>query len=81
MARSVGSTFDPALPIAKEEHVGAINWGFVAGKTQTYLPWGRGSILIFLTSRRYGFTRCCVPMGTPYREAEVNLIRRLTGKQ
>src|SRR6266568_1849940 len=34
MARSVGSTFDAVLPIAKEERVGAINWGFVAGKTQ-----------------------------------------------
>jgi hypothetical protein len=39
MARPVGSTFDTILPIAKQERVGAINWGFVAGKTQTYLPW------------------------------------------
>src|SRR5882724_11504586 len=31
MARSVGSTFDTVLPIAKQERVGAINWGFVAG--------------------------------------------------
>lgn len=38
MARPVGSTFDTILPIAKQERVGAINWGFVAGKTQTYLP-------------------------------------------
>jgi len=47
MARPVGSTFDTVLPIAKEERVGAINWGFVAGKTQTYLPWTRGSIRTF----------------------------------
>ena len=39
MARGAGSTFDTILPIASREHVGAINWGFVAGKTQTYLPW------------------------------------------
>jgi hypothetical protein len=39
MARSVGSTFDTILPIVKEEQVGRINWGFVAGKTQTYLKW------------------------------------------
>src|SRR5436853_7189704 len=38
MARSAGSTFDTVLPIAKQERVGAINWGFVAGKAQTYLP-------------------------------------------
>jgi hypothetical protein len=39
MARGNGSTFDVILPIAKRERVGAINWGLVAGKTQTYLPW------------------------------------------
>ena len=39
MARGNGSTFDTVLPIAKKYHVAAINWGLVAGKTQTYLPW------------------------------------------
>ncbi len=39
MARPRGSTFQGILPIAKEYKVAAINWGLVAGKTQTYLPW------------------------------------------
>jgi hypothetical protein len=39
MARSVGSTFDTILPLAKKYHVAAINWGLVVGKTQTNLPW------------------------------------------
>ncbi len=39
MARPVGSTFDTILPIAKKHHVAAINWGLVAGRTQTYLAW------------------------------------------
>ena len=39
MARGNGSTFEGSLPIAKKYHVGAINWGLVAGKTQTFLPW------------------------------------------
>lgn len=39
MARPRGSTFESILPVAKEMHVAAINWGFVAGKSQTYLPW------------------------------------------
>jgi len=60
MARSVGSTFDTVLPIAKQERVGAINWGFVAGKTQTYLP-THGSTPMFEASHRCGFTRSCVP--------------------
>jgi hypothetical protein len=38
MARSVGSTFDTILPIAKRYHVAA-NWGLVGAKTQTCLPW------------------------------------------
>ena len=39
MARPLGSTIESILPIAKRHNVGAINWGLVAGKTQTYFPW------------------------------------------
>jgi hypothetical protein len=39
MARSVGSTFENTLPIARKYHAGAINWGLVQGKTQTIFPW------------------------------------------
>ena len=39
MARPLGSTFQTILPILKEAHVGAYNWGFVNGKSQTIYPW------------------------------------------
>jgi len=39
MARPFGSTFQDILPILKKYNVGAYNWGFVAGKTQTHCPW------------------------------------------
>ena len=39
MARPAGSPSDPILAYLKSEHVGAYNWGFVAGKTQTIYPW------------------------------------------
>jgi hypothetical protein len=39
MARPRGSTFQKILPIFARRHVGAINWGFVSGKTQTIYPW------------------------------------------
>ncbi|HEY0109165.1 MAG TPA: cellulase family glycosylhydrolase [Fibrella sp.] len=39
MARGVNSKFQTHLPIAKRERVGMICWGFVAGKSQTFLPW------------------------------------------
>jgi hypothetical protein len=80
MARSVGSTFDTILPIAKEERVGAINWGFVAGKTQTYLPWESWQHPYVLDQPPVWFHEVLRPDGTPYRQAEVNLIRKLTGR-
>jgi hypothetical protein len=39
MARTNGSTFRTILPVARSYDVGAINWGLVQGKTQTYYPW------------------------------------------
>jgi hypothetical protein len=80
MARSVGSTFDTVLPIAKQEHVGAINWGFVAGKTQTYLPWDSWQHPYVLDQSPVWFHEVLRPDGTPYRAAEVDQIRQLTGR-
>lgn len=80
MARSIGSTFDTILPIAKQEHVGAINWGFVAGKTQTYLPWESWQHPYILDQPPVWFHEVLHPDGTPYRQAEVDLIKRLTGR-
>jgi hypothetical protein len=39
MARPVGCTFEAILPYLKQENIGAFNWGFVAGRTQTIYPW------------------------------------------
>jgi len=81
MARSVGSTFDTILPIAKQEHVGAINWGFVAGKTQTYFPWESWEHPYVKSQPPVWFHEVLRPDGTPYRQAEVDLIRELTSKR
>jgi hypothetical protein len=81
MARPEGSTFDLILPIAKQEHVGAINWGFVAGKTQTYFPWESWEHPYIVHPPPVWFHEVLRPDGTPYREAEVNLIRKLTGQK
>ena len=80
MARSVGSTFDTILPIAKQEHVGAINWGLVAGKTQTYYPWESWQHPYILSDPPVWFHEVFRSDGTPYRQAEVDLIRNLTSK-
>jgi hypothetical protein len=80
MARAVGSTFDAVLPIAKQERVGAINWGFVAGKTQTYFPWESWDHPYVHDPPPVWFHEVLRGDGTPYRQAEVDLIRQLTGK-
>ncbi len=81
MARPMGSTFDTILPIAKQERVGAINWGFVAGKTQTYLPWDSWERPYVLSQPPVWFHEVLHPDGRPYRQAEVDLIRELSGKK
>ena len=80
MARSYGSTFDTVLPIAKRYHVAAINWGLVAGKTQTYLPWDSRQYPYVDTMPTIWFHEVFRQDDTPYREREVDLIRQLTGR-
>ena len=80
MARGVGSTFDAILPIAKRRHVGAINWGFVVGKTQTNLPWDSWQKPYVLQEPPVWFHDVLYGDGKPYREQEAKLMRELTGQ-
>jgi Cellulase (glycosyl hydrolase family 5) len=80
MARGAGSTFDGSLPIAKKYNVAAINWGLVAGKTQTYLPWDSWQRPYVLLQPTIWFHEVFRNDGTPYRDHEVMLIRELTGR-
>jgi Cellulase (glycosyl hydrolase family 5) len=79
MARPVGSTFESILPIAKKQRVAAINWGLVAGKTQTYLPWDSWQKPYVREQPPVWFHEVFYPDGKPYREREVRVIRELTG--
>jgi len=78
MARSVGSTFDTILPIAKQHHIAAINWGLVAGKTHTYFPWDSWERPYVLQPPSVWFHEVFYPDGRPYREREAQLVRELT---
>lgn len=40
MARPFDSRFENILPLLKKKRIGAINWGFVSGKTNTRFAWG-----------------------------------------
>jgi Cellulase (glycosyl hydrolase family 5) len=80
MARGNGSTFDTILPIAKRERVAAINWGLVAGKTQTYLPWDSWKRPYVDIQPAIWFHEVFRQDDTPYRQREVDLMRQLTGR-
>jgi hypothetical protein len=80
MARGNKSTFEGTLPVAKKHKVAAINWGFVAGKTQTNLPWDSWQKPYVDREPAVWFHEIFYPDGRPYRAEEVDLIRKLTGK-
>ncbi|PCD04620.1 1,4-beta-xylanase [Sphingomonas spermidinifaciens] len=77
MARGNGSTFDGSLPIAKRYNVAMMNWGFVDGKTQTRFPWDSWQKPYVMAEPTIWFHEVFRADGTPYRQAEVDLIKRL----
>jgi hypothetical protein len=80
LARGNGSTFQGILPIAKQYRVAATNWGLVAGKTQTYLPWDSWQKPYIGREPSVWHHEIFRQDGTPYRQEEVDLIRRMTGR-
>jgi hypothetical protein len=81
MARGNGSTFQGSLPIAKKYHVAAINWGLVAGKTQTYLPWDSWQHPYTDREPAIWFHEIFRTDGIPYRQEEVEFIREIIGRK
>jgi Cellulase (glycosyl hydrolase family 5) len=77
MARPTGSTFEAILPVAEKDHVAAINWGFVAGKSQTYLPWDSWQKPYVDAPPKVWFHDIFRTDGTPYNQQEVNFLRQL----
>lgn len=80
MARTQDSRFESHLPFFKEEKIGCWTWGLVAGRTQTYFPWGHkpgqpGE------EPPVWFHDILRKDGKPYSEAEAALIRKLTGAE
>lgn len=80
MARGNKSTFQGSLPVAKRYKVAAINWGLVAGKSQTFLPWDSWQNPYVGRQPAVWFHEVFYTDGTPYLAEEVELIKQLTGK-
>jgi hypothetical protein len=77
MARPVGSTFATHLPWFAEQHVGAINWGFVNGRSQTIYPWDTWKNE-YSAPPTVWFHDVFQTNGVAYDSTETLLIRRLT---
>jgi len=77
MARPLGSTFMAILPILKSEKVGAYNWGFVSGKTQTIYPWDSWE-KTYRTEPPVWFHDIFRKDGTAYDERETEFIKQMT---
>jgi hypothetical protein len=78
MARPVGSRFDPNLGFLKSKKVGAYNWGFLEGKSQTTIPWDSWQTP-YTAEPPVWFHDIFRRDGTPYDAKEVAYIRELTG--
>jgi hypothetical protein len=79
MARPMGSTFAAILPLLKKENVGAYNWGFVNGKSQTIYPWDSWD-KPYTSEPVVWFHDIFRKDGTPYDPSEIKLIQQLTDK-
>jgi hypothetical protein len=77
MARPRGSTFDPVLGYLKDQKVGACNWGFVSGKTQTIYPWDSWE-KAYTSEPLIWFHDIFRRDGTPFDRKEVAYIRSVT---
>jgi hypothetical protein len=80
MARGNGSTFEGSLPVGKKDHVAMYNWGLVAGKTQTFLPWDSWKNPYVNREPPIWFHEIFRTDGSPYKAEEVKFIREQTGK-
>jgi hypothetical protein len=78
LARGLGSTVEGVLPVAKRRNVGAYNWGFIAGRTQTYLPWDSWK-QPYTSPPDPWFSDLLHPDGRPYEDSEVRVIQQLAG--
>ena len=72
MARTAGSTFHTHTVFFRNEKIGAVSWGLVAGKTQTYFPWGSPENA---TTPLVWFHDIFNATGKPYSPYEVQLFK------
>ena len=73
------SKFEEIMPLFAEHKIGALNWGFIAGKSQTNYPWSSWDNA-FNQEPTPWFHDILRGDGTAYSEEEVKFIRDLINK-
>ena len=77
MARTMGSRFELQLPYFRKYKIGCYSWGLVAGRTQTYFPWGS---LKGAPEPKVWFHDVLRKDGTPFDPKEIEVIKKICRK-
>ncbi len=80
MARVTGSTFQNILPLARKNKIGAYNWGFVSGKSQTIFPWDSWQ-KPYSGEPPVWFHDIFRTTGEPYRPEETQFIKQVVASK
>jgi galactose mutarotase-like enzyme len=75
MARKMNSRFENIMPMLKKNKIGAINWGFVAGKTNTIFAWDEPTTDI--EEPKLWFHDIYRQDHTPFDVNEINVIKKI----
>jgi hypothetical protein len=80
LARTCGSLVSTNLPVFVEEKVGCLNWGLVAGKTNTIFPWKEvvdpSQVDDLHAQPEPWFHDLLRPDGMPFDPVEIELFKR-----
>lgn len=77
IAREHKSTFEDILPIFYDNKIGAYNWGFVSGKTNTIYPWKSWDSTYTGPPNKWHHD-IFYQNGEPFSNDEIELIKKLT---
>lgn len=78
MARRNGSIFQVIMPLLKSRKIGAINWGFVSGKTNTIYAWDK--VVPDGSEPPLWFHDILRKDGTPFSRYETEFIKKINGR-
>ena len=76
LARGEQNTFQIMLPLFKEKEIAAVNWGFVAGKSNTAFPWSSWQVE-FDSLPKIWHHDIYLPDKTPYDEKEIAFLKNI----